>query len=381
MTTRTTRTTPNTPPGPARITDRPAGGDATLERARRLLRDARALPDLPPELEARIDRRVATLWRSAAGRRLRWPALAAGATVLLLGGAVAAKYGPAPLRRLLAALHTTTHETPRVAPHAPPRPPAPVVVPLAPPPPVATIEPAPPALAPRGPAPGPRTRREGATRHERHRRTALRSAAAPASHASHAPAKAPRPPAPTPAPSAAPAPTAPAAPVATTAPPSALGGESLLLGRALAQLRHEGDPAGALATLDEYDARFPRGVMAFDGLAARVETLVALGRKQEAVSRLDAVPGRTLAKSPALRLLRGELRASVGRYDDAIADFDRQLGNGAAHGDLHERALHGRGSSRALAGDTRGAREDLELYLRLYPRGRFAAEARQVLGR
>ena len=36
---------------------------------------------------------------------------------------------------------------------------------------------------------------------------------------------------------------------------------------------------------------------------------------------------------------------------------------------------------RARQGDSAGAREDLERYLRLHPQGRFAAEARQVLGR
>jgi tetratricopeptide (TPR) repeat protein len=112
-----------------------------------------------------------------------------------------------------------------------------------------------------------------------------------------------------------------------------------------------------------------------------VEALVKLGRTEPALGRLDAVAPAALARSPALRVLRGELRARAGRLAAAVEDFDLALGRGAGSGDLFERALYGRGSCRARQGDAAGAREDLERYLRLHPQGRFAAEARQVLGR
>jgi hypothetical protein len=384
----TTRRRGNTPAGPVRLADGSAG-DATRERAGRLLREVREPPPPHPAQDARIDQRVSALWRpqvQVAPRR-RWAvAIAGAATVLLLGGAVAAKYNPAPLRRLLAALR------PSPAPVAPrPRPPA-AAPPAVTAPPAAVTPPAPVAPPPAAaPAPRPARERVRRTRHDgRHdgrpgTRSApgvrrLSHAAAPAGDGHVAPAAAQPPGQAVATRTEAPQPEAP--PPKPPPPPSALGSEAQLLGRALAQLRRDGDPAGALATLDEYEARFPRGAMAFDALAARAETLVKLGREQAALARLDAVPGAALAKSPALRVLRGELRASAGRLDDAIADFDRALGRGgAARGDLGERALYGRGSCRARRGDERGARDDLERYLQLHPRGRFAAEARRALGR
>jgi hypothetical protein len=320
---------------PARLADRPPTGDPTADLATRLLRELRDPPRLSPAADARIDRRVAALSRPVPVRRWRWPATAVGAAVLLVGGAVTAKYQPAPVRRLLSAFRPTPRVSPPVrTPHAEP-PPAP---PRAEPPP-----------AP--PPPAPRT----ATPRAERPHLALRVPAPPR----------PAPPAPAPAPP----------------PEPGLGEESALLGRALAQLRRGGDPAGALATLDEYETRFPRGAMAFDALAARVETLVKLGRKDAALARLDGVGAGKLAQSPTLRVLRGELRAGAGRLDEAIADFEPALASGASRGDLLERALWGRGSCRARRGDTAGARADLERYLELYPKGRFAGEARRVLGR
>jgi tetratricopeptide (TPR) repeat protein len=165
--------------------------------------------------------------------------------------------------------------------------------------------------------------------------------------------------------------------VARTSP---IADESALLGRAVAQLRNQGDPAAALAILDDYDARFPRGLLAFDALAARVDALVRLGRGGDALARLERVPAATLDRSAALRVLRGELRAGAGRLAPAIQDFDAALALGGGD-ELAGRALYGRGSCRARLGDAPGARADFERYLRLFPRGRFAAEAGKALGR
>jgi hypothetical protein len=347
----TTRRTTELPAGPIRLAEQAPSGDPTVDRASQLLAELQAPPRLHPAVDARIDRRLAGLARPAARRRARWPVFAASSVALLLGGAVAAKYNPAPLRRLMEVLLPA------------PEVPAPVRRRRAPEP----------ALVPPS-VPAPRPASESAPRPRIVLRTPVRIDPAPPSR--HEPPQ----PAPAPAPAAAPAP--PEQPAAPAPPPSALAGESTMLGRALAQLRRDEDPGAALATLDEYEARFPRGVMAFDAIAARVEALVKLGRRDAALARLDDVPAAALAKSPGLRVVRGELRAGAGRLDAAIADFDQELGRrGAARGDLFERALYGRGSCRARRGDGAGAREDLERYLSLYPQGRFAAEARQVLGR
>jgi hypothetical protein len=324
----TTRRT-DVPESPGRLIDQPATGDPTRDRAASLLRQLQEPPSIHPAVEARIDRRLGELPQPATRRPARWPVLVTAAVVLFAGGAVAAKYKPAPLRRLMAVI-LPTPSPPRVEPRRAPARPAPVIEPLP-----ATETPAPP------PRPRPAPRIASAPRPERVVET--------------------------------PPPEAP--------PPSALADESALLGRALRQLRREGNPAAALATLDQYESRFPRGVMAFDAIAARVEALVKLGRTDLALERLDAVAPAALAKSPALRVVRGELRARAGRIGAAIEDFDHELERGAGRGDLFERALYGRGSCRARRGDAAGARQDLERYLLLYPRGRFAAEARQVLGR
>jgi regulator of sirC expression with transglutaminase-like and TPR domain len=77
-----------------------------------------------------------------------------------------------------------------------------------------------------------------------------------------------------------------------------------------------------------------------------------------------------------LRLIRGELSASRD-CRGAIADFDRILLQGPPEA-LMERALHGRAACRLRLGDVDGAMADLDLYLRQYPNGRFAAEARRA---
>ena len=317
------------PQHPPRLADQAPTGEPTVDRAGRLFRQLQAPPRLHPAVDARLERRVAELAQPAARRPARWPVLVTAAVVLFAGGALAARYKPEPLRRLLAVILPA------------PRPPAPVERPPASPA-APVVEPSSGEAAPQPVRPRPIPRVVAAPRHER--------------AAIETPAE--KPPA-----------------------PSALADESALLGRALGQLRREGNPAAALATLDDYQGRFPHGVMAFDAVAARVEALVKLGRTGEALRLLEAVAPAALARSPALRVVRGELRAGAGRLSAAVEDFDAQLGRGTGQGDLFERALYGRGSCRARQGDSAGAREDLERYLRLHPQGRFAAEARQVLGR
>jgi hypothetical protein len=173
-------------------------------------------------------------------------------------------------------------------------------------------------------------------------------------------------------------------PSATAAPPGPPT-ENDLLSRAIRQLRVERDAAATLASLDDYAARFPFGVLRPEAAALRTEALLGLGRKREALRELDELLATPTPRSAEHHLLRGELRSAGGLWSDAVGDFDAVLGDGAAAGDprLVERALWGRATARSHldsgAAADRGARADLAEYLRRFPDGRFAREAARLL--
>ena len=60
----------------------------------------------------------------------------------------------------------------------------------------------------------------------------------------------------------------------------------------------------------------------------------------------------------------------------AVADFDRIVVERTPQS-FAERALYGRAACRARLGDEAGAKSDLAEYLRRFPAGRFASEARR----
>jgi len=150
---------------------------------------------------------------------------------------------------------------------------------------------------------------------------------------------------------------------------------------AIHKLRAEGDPKGALALLDEHRARFATGALAVEEKVTRVDALLQLGRRAEALALLEPLRSPWSGRRRDLLVTRAELRSEVGRCAEALVDFGTLVSDGA-HGSqdaTYERALYGRASCRARRGDRAGARADLERYLATYPNGRFAADARAAL--
>jgi len=184
----------------------------------------------------------------------------------------------------------------------------------------------------------------------------------------------------------APSPSAPAQ--VSVVPPA----EQILLASALRRLRTAHDPESALAALDDYAARFPGGVLVPEAARLRTEALLLLGRKSAALDELDKPSPDATPISEERRVLRGELRASAGRWRAALEDFDSVVRGrpsdeagaettaDARSRERLERALWGRASARSHLGDDAGARADVRECLRRFPHGRFAVEAARLLG-
>lgn len=167
-----------------------------------------------------------------------------------------------------------------------------------------------------------------------------------------------------------------AAIVAPATPESRLAAESKALEPAIGALRRERNAARALTLLARYDAEFPHGVLSLEARVLRVDALLALGRRAEALAALDALPLDRVGRGTELRLVRAELRASTD-CRAALPDFDRVLAAGLTGG-MEERALRGRSLCRSSLGDAAGARSDAARYLAKYPNGRFATELGQA---
>jgi hypothetical protein len=96
-------------------------------------------------------------------------------------------------------------------------------------------------------------------------------------------------------------------PTADPAPDGPAVTEALWLGRALRKIRVERDPNGALGLLDEYEATFPKRMLAPEVLLARVEAHLALGNRAEALRLIEAERGDPREGSRQIGLIRGEL--------------------------------------------------------------------------
>lgn len=163
-----------------------------------------------------------------------------------------------------------------------------------------------------------------------------------------------------------------------TAPASLLAEESRLLGAALRQLRQERDAAAALRTLDQYRTRFPGGSLNEEAQAARVDALLQLERRAEALTVLEQTRFQRLPRGGELLALRGELRAVAGRCREADGDFQAALA-GRPTPQVTERALYGRASCLARLGDREGAQKLLRQIIETFPGGRYAEPARRAL--
>ena len=162
--------------------------------------------------------------------------------------------------------------------------------------------------------------------------------------------------------------------------------EHALLKTALQRLRTAHDPVSALAALDDYRVRFPSGGLAPEAAMLRAEALLQIGRKGDALAELDRLSLAQMPNSEERYLLRGELRAAVGRWREAKGDFDvvlrdqeTEIGASMKSPDRSQRALWGRALTRSRLGDDVGARADLQECLRRFPQGRFASEATRLL--
>ncbi len=172
----------------------------------------------------------------------------------------------------------------------------------------------------------------------------------------------------------------PSLPPAPNPSPSTLAAETELLGQALRALRQGGQPAAAIAVLDQYQVLFPAGSLAREAAVARVDALLAQGSRREALDLLSALSVERMGRRHELLVIRGELRSASGGCAAAAEDFTLVLAEPAAPA-FHERALHGRAACLLRQGETARAENDLREYLRRFPEGRFAAEVRQDLER
>lgn len=151
-----------------------------------------------------------------------------------------------------------------------------------------------------------------------------------------------------------------------------------LVAAAFRELRSSGNAAAALRALDQYERHFPAGALRDEARIARVEALLTLNRRQEALRLLEGfdASGGTLTRDA--RATRGELLAENGRCAQALRDFDAVVAvrDGDGPGG---RALYGRASCRLSGGDRQAARQDLLRYLSLHPNDPLSANARRVL--
>jgi hypothetical protein len=160
---------------------------------------------------------------------------------------------------------------------------------------------------------------------------------------------------------------------------SSLGRETALLGEAL-RARRERDFVRALAALDTYDREFPNGQSRSDAAFSRIDTLLALDRRDKVLALLDGLEPPDLAALPhsnEMRVLHGELMAETGRCREAVNAFDSAL-SGSLSSAVEERAWYGRAVCAAKSGNVIDLSTATDAYLQRFPDGRHAAQVRTL---
>jgi hypothetical protein len=167
-------------------------------------------------------------------------------------------------------------------------------------------------------------------------------------------------------------------PPAAAPPGTPLSQEAALLRGAIQSLRLDRRPADALATLADHRRRFPDGALSTDAQMLKVEALIALGRRSEALVALDDYRLAGEGTGNSLQVTRAELIADHS-CPRAIAAFDELLADATSSTLTLERALRGRAICHARTGNRDAATRDWRAYLDRFPDGRFAREARLAL--
>jgi hypothetical protein len=103
----------------------------------------------------------------------------------------------------------------------------------------------------------------------------------------------------------------------------ALAGESLLLARAV-RARAQ-DPVAALRALDAYDAAHPLGRLRDEARLLRLDALLRLGRRADALRLLDALPLTSGPRAAELRQLRAALHGE--RFSGDASQEKQKEGN------------------------------------------------------
>jgi tetratricopeptide (TPR) repeat protein len=133
-------------------------------------------------------------------------------------------------------------------------------------------------------------------------------------------------------------------PPLVSAPIDTLAEETHRLSSAIAQLRREANPAGALQEIDEYRRAYPKAHFASEARMLRIEALIALNYRHEALDELSPAEIPTLPRGEELWVVRGEILLQLSRWQEALDAFDAAL-RVARTDALIERALAGRAAA------------------------------------
>jgi len=124
-------------------------------------------------------------------------------------------------------------------------------------------------------------------------------------------------------------------------PGDSLADETQRLSTAIVLLRKRFDPRGALEALDDYRRAYPRAHFTAEARVVRIEALLALGSRREALAELSPAEIPSLPRGEELWVVRGEILLELNQFREALDAFNAALRDPMADV-LTERALAGR---------------------------------------